>query len=98
MNNLIKEAQAQHDADETWYAYRDSAWLGGYPRSTQHKNRGDLLAVIKAIGELASRLEKINHKAEWNGDSDTYDAAHGLVEGYKDAAYELQVLLNGEAR
>ena len=52
MNNLIQQIQAQHDADETWYAYRDDAWPSGYPRPAQHKDRGDLLAVIKSIVDL----------------------------------------------
>ena len=52
MNNLIKEVLAQHDADETWYAYRDDDWPSGYPRSAQHTGRGDLLAVIKSIVDL----------------------------------------------
>ena len=52
MNNLIKEIQAQHDADETWYACKDDEWLTGYPRPAHHTGRGDLLAVIKSIGDL----------------------------------------------
>ena len=52
MSNLIKEIQARHDADERLYAYRDDDWPSGYPRSAQHTGRGDLLAVIKAVGDL----------------------------------------------
>ena len=55
--------QEQHDADETWYAYRDDEWPNGYPRSAQHIGRGILLKRLTAAEELnddqAHRLGKV---------------------------------------
>ena len=87
MNNKIKEIQARHDADETWYAYRDNAWPSGYPRSAQHKDRGDLLEVIRAARALADK---------WRDEDEIMSQGGRLITAL-DCVEDIEALLNGGA-
>ena len=86
MNNLIQQIQAQHDADETWYAYRDDAWPSGYPRPAQHKDRGDLLEVINAARVLLERWRDLEDSTPRK----LYQSGYGCAD-------ELEALLDGDA-
>ena len=88
MNNLIKEAQARHDADETWYAYWDDAGPSGYPRPAQHKGRGDLLAVIDAARALADK---------WREEDEIMSHGGRLLTAL-DCVEDIEALLNGESK
>ena len=89
MNNLIKEAQARHDADETWYAYWESAYhaankiIDGLDAEVYK-----LRATIKAIGELPEK---------WRDEDDIMSHGGRLLTAL-DCVEDIEALLNGDPK
>ena len=81
MNNLVKEAQARHDEVENRGIHEGTESVFDIANEA-HQNRGELLAVIRAIG-----CEIAVWRREGGPEQHHVD----------DCLYQIEALLNGDA-
>ena len=82
MSNLIQQIQAQHDTDKPYVVSMSSKDV------QMHKDRGHLLAVIKAVGALAYK---------WR-DEDEIMSHGGRLLTALDCVEDIEALLNGNPK